>query len=291
MGNLQCCAKGPTDENVNTIAATEPEVKVKEYSSSSDKSLNDVEGKLNLFNPLSLATYVNELNDYSLDTATLNKPLEIKTSFTSEDSVMKDPFTSDDLQIFLDNRIKTNKVISDVCAEDEKLFSGFKDLIGGYYEALGSRMKKKTEFGVGDKLNKKHLLTLGFLYCQSSNVGRIRLLFDLFKKEEKIYYDKPFQEFLFALFTSASYSPVYSLNKIQGNLPNYIKPVDTKEIKRMVNLTQTKDTENLMKIAKEKIWGNEEALNYTDFKTKLSGEADWILNPRGIRHVMEQHDQ
>ena len=77
----------------------------------------------------------------------------------------------------------------------------------------------------------------------------------------------------------------------QKGMQNIIDQLGTKEIKRMVNITQLKDTENLMKIAKEKIWGNEQALNYTDFKTKLSGEGDWLLNPRGIRHVMEANDQ
>ncbi|MCQ2815967.1 MAG: hypothetical protein MJ252_01755 [archaeon] len=294
MGSVfTCCQRSPKDRNVGAFGSSEPEIEFNKYISSSDKNVEIIETKFNLISSLSLATYLNLLNEYSLETATLTNRPEIKTEFTNEDSLLKDELTSDELQPFFEGKLKKNPFLRDQVDKDEGLFTAFKDTYDAFYEALKTRLVKKKEFNISETLYKKHLIVFGLLYCQSSNVGKVKLFFDLFKKEDKIIFDKEMEQMLFTLFTAGSYCPVYALNKLQTVHKKYIKTIEKSEITRMVNISQTKDTENLINLTKEKIWGDsEEGITYSEFKSKFENhEIDWLFNSKGIRKVMEDNDQ
>ena len=164
---INCC-KETQKEDPNVLAKGEQEIDFAEYTSSNDKLVQKIEQNYNLLTHLQLYYYLNHLDTFSIETATLKMdPKEFKTEFSSKGEFDK-LITVDEFQSFLENRILKEKELYTMAGEDESLSSTFKDILLGVYNDLS--MKVGQYRGENKPtLKKLHLIPLALLFCISTN--------------------------------------------------------------------------------------------------------------------------
>ena len=134
---------------------------------------------------------------------------------------------------------------------------------------------------------------MGMLFCLSTNIGKIKLLFDLFANEEKKFTkSEELNEFLLTMFICSSYALVNSLYKLGKNHDD-INKISNDEMAKLLNASELKDNQNLLEKFNETFFEDKESLTYDEFKNKFKNKEKgfgWIFSSKGIRFMLEKYN-
>ena len=286
---INCC-KETQKEDPNVLAKGEQEIDFAEYTSSNDKLVQKIEQNYNLLTHLQLYYYLNHLDTFSIETATLQMdPKKFKTEFSSKGEFDK-LITVDEFQSFLENRILKENELYTMAGEDESLSSTFKDILLGVYNDLS--MKVGQYRGENKPtLKKLHLIPLALLFCISTNIAKIKLFFDLFAEDGKLKQSKELDEFVISLFITASFCMVSSRIKL-GKRNQKIGAVEANEAKKAVSCSELKDNQEVLKVFKETFFKKDE-LTFDEVKSLFENKKEgfgWMFNSKGVRNMLEKHN-
>ena len=287
MGIQSCCQSG---EEFSPIAINEKEIPFETYSSQFDKVFNCIVEKYNGFLKLTLVQYINLLEHFDINNCTIAFEGPYKTKYSKNEPFLNKTIVEEEIQSFLDNYIIT---IPDIFYKfDDESMSLFKQMIINISKTLKFKLKQNNSNN--GELKKLDLIPLGLLFCKSQNIDKIRLFFDLFKNDDDLFCKSDLlDEYLLCDFLISSYC-VLKARKDFGNI-NGISPLNTKDIKNMVQYCELSDCIKLVKYFNDNFF-DKELINWTEFKDKFrsnkkgNGQTDsfaWIFSTEGVRNYLE----
>ena len=289
------CCKETQKEDANLLAPNETEISFISYSSSNDKMFEKVENKYNLLKHLNLVNYINFLSFFSIETATQEQSsLPLKTEFTSKDDFLLHKMSHDEFQSFIENKILKHKEVYILAGEDEYLENVFRDSMIEIVKQLELKLNQHFNTKNEERITKKHLFILGMLFCVSTNISKVKLLFDLFANEQHILTNtEDLNEFILGMIVVSSYCMVAALKKVGGTHPK-IPELSREELKRGLEVSELKDCQQLMKLTVEEMFHEtKDGLDFTQFKAlfqRKKKSLGWMFNPKGIRKMLEEHN-
>ena len=123
-------------------------------------------------------------------------------------------------------------------------------------------------------------------------VGKIKLIFDLFKNEEnKFVKSDELNTYLISSFLICSYCMISARKKITNTNPA-IKAMTKEDLLKCLRVSELKDSQNLLKVFNESFFDKDE-LTWEEFRAKFEkneGGFQWLLSPKGIRKKLEEND-
>ena len=298
MGNLFFCCKKEPEDTSGVFAKGESEINFPIYTSSSDEYFTLVEKDFNLIVYIQLLEYMNLLETFTIQTATVPFEGNYRHDFSSKDAFLDNIMNQGEFQSFIENKLLSINEIVELYGEDIQTLALFKDCFLKIYSALNLRLK--SFLGNANKneeiITKLNLVAIGILFCRGKNISKIKLFFDLFKNENGVFIkSEKLNNYLISSFFIAS----YCLVSVRAFIDNEEKGLP----KISNNLTQTlldekglsqKNCEILLKYFNDKFFGEKEGLNWDEFKQKFSSDSaqenesfGWIFSTSGIRSKLE----
>ena len=296
-GFCNCC--GPSSKkipmqrmNIVQIAPiTEKEIIMYKYTSTHDIYYNDIEGKFNILTYIQLIDYINLLEYYSSETATLQFNQPLKTQFSSKDAFLSQPISIDNFQSFIENQLFKIPEIYEMWGNNELSFNIFKIAFLEVYSSLQLKLNQKYESKIEDRIKKINLIPLGILFCVSNVVSKIKLIFDLFKNENGLFTkSNELDEYLFCSFIISSYCLVSARKKVGIHYEN-IPELTREDIIKLVEVSELKDSNNLVNVFNKNFF-NKEELTWEEYRSKFENidGFQWILSSKGIRKKLEENN-
>jgi hypothetical protein len=302
MGILfDCCKKEPEDTSL-VFAPDEIEINIQEYISSSDQYFTLIEKNYNLMTSIQLLEYMNLLEVFSIETATIPFTGNYRHNFSSKDPFLDTIIHQDEFQSFIENKLFNITNIIQLYGEDLQTTALFKECFLKIYSALN--LKLNSFYNKPNKneelIKKRNLVALGILFCRGKNISKIKLFFDLFKNDNnKFIKSENLDNYLMSCFFIASYCLV-SVRALVDNEGKSLPRIDNRTTQMLLNekgLAQ-KNSENLLKYFNNNFFGeNKDELDWDEFKKKfISNENQenksfgWILSTQGIRSKLEDKE-
>ena len=290
MGTFTCCKKMSEDTS-SVFAKGESEIDFPEYESRSDKYFSLIEGKFNLISHIQLLEYMNLLEHFSLQTATIDFEGKYRSDFSSKDEFLSTVLHQDEFQSFIENKLLNTPDVLEIFGEDELTLSTFKDCFIKVFSALNTKLNSFYNVKKEEKVTKRNLVALGILFCRGQNISKLKLFFEIFKDENGNFVkSENLDNYLMSLFFISGYcllsvrmfinSPKQNLSKIDNNL--------AQQILNGNGLTQ-KNAENLLNYFNTKFF-NKESFTWDEFKKKFNDSKNsfsWIFSSKGIRSKLE----
>lgn len=290
MGTFSCCKKISEDTS-SIFAPGEQEIYFPDYQSLSDKYFSLIEGKYNLINHIQLLEFLNLLEHFSLETATIHHDGKFRSDFSSKDKFLDTVLHQDEFQSFIENKLININDIIEIFGEDEQTISIFKDCFVKIFSSLNVKLNAYYKTNREDKITKRNLVGLGLLFCRGQNISKVKLFFDFFKDENnKFVKSENLDNYLTGLFFISSYcllSVRTSINFPGQNLPK----IDNNLTYNLLNgygMTQ-KHVENLLKYFNQQFF-DKESFTWEEFKNKFGYDNNsfaWIFSSKGIRSKLE----
>ena len=288
-----CCCYGKNADALLSYGSEEREIEFNKYISSNDNSLKIIEEKYNILIYIYLLEFINYLETFSIDTATVPFQGKFKSLYTSKDEFLNTKITIDEFQSFLENKIFKINSVYEICGSNENLQSTFIDNFREIFKCLELKLNQNYNEKKYNRITKKHILAMGMLFCLSTNIGKIKLLFDLFANEEKKFTkSEELNEFLLTMFICSSYALVNSLYKLGKNHDD-INKLSNEEMAQLLNASELKDIQNLLSKFNESFFEDKESLTYDEFKNKFKNKENgfgWIFSSKGIRFMLEKNN-
>ena len=291
MGCNLCRKKGY--QKVNYLAPDEKEINFKDYTSPNDEPLTIIESKENFLNFVQLVEYVNLLEQFTIESSTVNSERQLRTKFSSKDEFLTKEISLEEFQSFIENKIFTLEELYEITGNNEKSASIFKQICIEVYKALELKLKQHyNESETPVIIKKRNLLAMGLLFCNSNNVEKVKLFFDIFKNDnEEIAKSEELDDYLLSLFLTGSYCLISARNKIGGNY-NEVGKLPKEDLVKLVNCAELKDCENLVNMFNNNFFVKE-SYTWEDFKGKfedLENGFGWIFSSKGIRRKLEENN-
>ena len=291
MGTLSCCKKISEDTS-SIFAPGEQEVYFPDYESRSDKYFSLIEGKYNLIKHIQLLEFLNLLELFSLETATIHHDGKFRSDFSSKDKFLDTILHQDEFQSFIENKLLKIPDIIEIFGEDEQTSTIFKECFVKIFSSLNVKLNSYYQTNREDKITKRNLVGLGLLFCRGQNISKIKLFFDFFKDENNHFVkSENLDNYLIGLFFISAYCLLTirtSINYPGQNLPK----IGNNLAQNLLNgngMTQ-KHVENLLKYFNEKFF-DKESFTWEEFKKKFeydnSNSFAWIFSTKGIRSKLE----
>lgn len=287
-----CCNKKSNDSGLGFAPSNEREITVQKYHSSNDSFFDDIETKYNILSYIQLIEYINLLENYSLDTATLPFEGEMKTQFSSKDNFLLYVMSVDEFQSFIENKIMKISEIYELSGKNDLMVSTFKAAFREIYSSLEMKLNQHYNEKVTDRITKKTLIPLGILFCISNVVGKIKLIFDLYKNDdEQFVKSNDFNDYLIASFLISSYCMISARRKISSTNQN-IPEMSKEDLIKCLGVCELKDCQNLVNVFNNSFF-EKDSYNWIEFKEKFENKEkgfQWILSSRGIRKKLEENN-
>ena len=292
MGTFSCC-KRVSEDTSSIFAPGEQEISFPEYESRSDSYFALIEGKYNLIKNVQLLEFMNLLEAFSIETATINFQGKYRSNFSSKDEFLSTIIHQDEFQSFIENKLLNTDDIIEMYGEDEQTLALFKECFVKIFSSLNVKLNSIYKGGDKiDKISKRNIVGLGLLFCRGQNISKVKLFFDLFKDENEHFGKSDILDnYLISLFIISS----YCLLSIRMTINNPGKELPKIENNLAYNLLNSnglaqKNCENLLKYFNDKFFEKE---NYTwdEFKKKFNENKNesfsWIFSTKGIRSKLE----
>ena len=284
MGN--CCSIFHKIEFQSTLLAqNEEEIDFPSYSSISDSHLECLEKDNNILRYITLIEYLNLLSYFTLDTATVPFEGTYKISFSSKDEFLSKTFYEELFQSFIENSILKDR-------EKGETEITFKEICMELFKSL--KLKLTQHFGdKSKKITKRDLICLGTLFCKTSNISKIKILFDIFKNEkEEFSKSEELDEFLLCSFLISSYCLISAKKKLSSINP-MIAELSLEDLKSMLQYAELKDCQNLVNYFNFYFF-DKNSFTWEEFKHKFEGKEDgfgWIFSSKGIRQKLQENNK
>ena len=293
MGLQVCCDKRRSpDSNLSLAPSNEKEIAFQKYRSSNDAFFDDLETKYNILTYIQLIEYINLLENYTLETATIPFDGKLKTEFSSKDAFLNYVMSVDEFQSFIENKLLKISEVYELSGKNELMISTFKAAFREIYNSLELKLNQHFGEKTTDRITKKTLIPLGILFSISNIIGKLKLLFDLFKDENGNFVkSSDFNDYLLNSFLISSYCMVSARRKISAtnqNLPEMSKD----DLIKCLGVCELKDCQNLVNVFNNTFF-EKDSYNWIEFKEKFENKENgfqWILSPKGIRKKLEDNN-
>ena len=294
-GFCGCCNSSGNKKRHNVITqiapSTEREISKHKYSSTHDSFFNEIEGKYNILTYIQLIDYINLLEYYSLETATLQFDRPLRTQFSSKDVFLSQPMSIENFQSFIENKLFKIPEIYEMWGNNEVEFDVFKTVFLEVHKSLELKLNQNFGEKTDDRIKKRNLIPLGILYCVSSVVSKIKLIFDIFKNDNGLFVQSnELNEYLLSSFIISSYCIVSARRKVSNSHHQF--PELTKEqLIQMVQVSELKDSQNLVNVFNKSFF-DKEAFTWEEYRKKFEivNGFQWILSSKGIRKKLEENN-
>ena len=293
-GCCQCgCCGGKGGEAFNALAPDEKEIDFKYYKSNNDKFVLKLETNQNVLSFISLVEFINMLENFSPETATLpfEEPLKIK--FSSKDDFLYKKMSIDEFQSFIENKIMKAKDVYEMIVKEPEIKEISIDGMREVYQSLSKKLAQHYKENERDIIIRRNILAMGILYCLTNNIGKIRVFFDVFANEEnKFCKSEELDNFMLSLFILSSYAIIASRNKVSKS-SNKFKPLTQDELREAISISELADCEKLLEIFNKDFF-DKDCFTYDEFKQKFIDQNNgfgWIFSPQGVRFMLEKHNQ
>jgi len=286
MGLDICCEKKQVKNSFQSLApSNEPDISLQKYTSPNDSSYEDIETKYNVLTYIKLIDYMNLLENFTLETATVQFPGELKTQFSRKDAFLSQEINVDEFQSFIENKLYKINEIKDLRGNNEEMMNIFKQIAKNIFEGLQLKLRQNFK---DDSFNmtKKNLIPLGVIFCESNVIGKVKLIFDLFKNEEnKFTKSDELNLYLLSSFLTCSYCIINARQK-------YSK-MNNDDLLKCLRVSELKDSQHLVKVFNEKFFDKKEELTWEEFKEKFNKKDEgfqWLLSSKGTRKLLEENN-
>jgi len=292
MGFDLCCQKKLSKKELYSFAPTrEKEILRIKYKSNYDFLFEELEHKYNILRHIQLIDYVNLLNNYEPETATLNLTGVMKKDYSHHDYSLSYVMTVDIFQNFIENKLYKTSEIIQLSEKKELMLSTFTEVCREIFNSLELKLNQHYEEKRNDRITKKILISLGVLYCKSDVIGKIKLIYDLFKNDkDKFVKSEDFEKYLISSFLICSYC-MLSVRKKIIRANKKIPEMKEEDFINCLKVCQLKISQNLLKIFNENFFDKDE-FDWNEFKNKFNQKENgfqWILSPKGIRKMLEEN--
>ena len=292
MGFDLCCQKKLSKKELYSFAPTrEKEIFRIKYKSNYDFLFEELEHKYNILGHIQLIDYVNLLNNYEPETATLNLTGVMKKDYSHHDYSLSYVMTVDIFQNFIENKLYKTSEIIQLSEKKELMLSTFTEVCREIFNSLELKLNQHYEEKRNDRITKKILISLGVLYCKSDVIGKIKLIYDLFKNDkDKFVKSEDFEKYLISSFLICSYC-MLSVRKKIIRANKKIPAMKEEDFINCLKVCQLKISQNLLKIFNENFFDKDE-FDWNEFKNKFNQKENgfqWILSPKGIRKMLEEN--
>lgn len=292
MGQLCCKKKESLYPEYSMAPSNEREISAQKYHSSNDIFFEDLETKYNIISYIQLVEYMNLLENYTLETATIPFEGEMKTQFSSKDPFLTYVMSVDEFQSFIENKLLKLTELYELSEKNELMITTFKTAFREIYTSLEVKLNQHYNEKVNDRITKKTLIPLGVIFSISNVVGKIKLIFDLFKNDEgKFTKSNEFNDYLLTSFLICSYCMISARRKITTTNPN-IPEMSKEDLIKCLGVCELKDCQNLVHVFNNTFF-EKESYNWMEFKEKFHNKEkgfQWILTSKGIRRNLEEHN-
>ena len=289
--NCGCCgSKG--GEAFNALAPDEKEIDFKYYKSINDKYVLKLETNQNIFTFITLIEFINMLDNFSPETATLPFEEPLKSKFSSKDEFLYKNMSIDEFQSFIENKIMKSKDVYEIIGKEQDLKEISLDGMREVYNSLVKKLNQHYKENNPNRILRRNILGMGILYCLSSNIGKIKILFDIFSTDDKFTKSEELDDFLLTLFILSSYAIIAARIKVAKS-SNKFKPLSNDELREAIGTSELADCENLLQFFNQNFFDKED-FTYEEFKDKFNDQNNgfgWIFIPQGIRLMLEKHNQ
>jgi len=286
MGLDICCEKKQVKNSFQSLApSNEPDISLQKYTSPNDSSYEDIETKYNVLTYIKLIDYMNLLENFTLETATVQFAGELKTQFSRKDAFLSQEINVDEFQSFIENKLYNINEIKDLRGNNEEMMNIFKQIAKNIFEGLQLKLRQNFK---DDSFNmtKKNLIPLGVIFCASNVIGKVKLIFDLFKNEEnKFTKSDELNLYLLSSFLTCSYCIINARQK-------YSK-MNNDDLMKCIRVSELKDSQNLVKVFNEKFFDKKKELTWEEFKEKFNKKDEgfqWLLSSKGTRKLLEENN-
>ena len=160
------------------------------------------------------------------------------------------------------------------------------------YNSLLKKLNQYYQENNPNRILRRNILGIGILYCLSSNIGKIKILFDIFSIDDKFTKNEELDDFLLTLFILSSYAIIAARTKVAKS-SNKFKPLSNNELKEAIGTSELGDCEKLLQVFNQSFFDKEQ-FTYDEFKDKFNDQNNgfgWIFIPQGIRLMLEKHNQ
>ena len=289
--NCGCCgSKG--GEAFNALAPDEKEIDFKYYKSINDKYVLKLETNQNIFTFITLIEFINMLENFSPETATLPFEEPLKSKFSSKDEFLYKNMSIDEFQSFIENKIMKSKDVYEIIGKEQDLKEISLDGMREVYNSLVKKLNQHYKENNPNRILRRNILGMGILYCLSSNIGKIKILFDIFSSDDKFTKSEELDDFLLTLFILSSYAIIAARIKVAKS-SNKFKPLSNDELREAIGTSELADCENLLQFFNQNFFDYYD-FTYEEFKDKFNDQNNgfgWIFIPQGIRLMLEKHNK
>jgi hypothetical protein len=285
---MGCCVSDSYKNLENILAIGEQEVTFEIYSSNIDKILEPIESVYNILKDISLIEYVNFLDGFLINIPFFDYN-NLKINFSSNEKFLFEKILLSDFEEIITKKIFVAYESKETIIKKEYIFPIFQNICQIIYKSLEEKLTlyyKKKKYII-----KRNILCLGFVYCQSSNIGKIRLFFDLFSKNGKFEQSKDLNDFLISLFIIVSTSIIKA--RIELSSKHKIPKLKENELNMTYRISELKESENLLKYFNNNFFKDKKSFEYSEFREKFINKDDtydWIFSPNGIRYKLEHNN-
>ena len=286
MGLDLCCEKKIAKNSFQSLApSNEPDISPQKYESTYDGFYQDIEKNYNVLTYIQLIDYMNLLENFTLETATVQFAGELKTQFSRKDAFLSQEINVDEFQSFIENKLYKINEIKDLRGNNEEMMNIFKQIAKNIFE--GFQLKLRQNFKDDSyNMTKKNLIPLGVIFCESNVIGKVKLIFDLFKNEEnKFTKSDELNLYLLSSFLTCSYCIINARQK-------YSK-MNNDDLMKCIRVSELKDSQNLVKVFNEKFFDKKKELTWEEFKEKFNKKDEgfqWLLSSKGTRKLLEENN-
>ena len=279
---------------LNDDIDVETEIKIKKYKSSFDKEFSKLESIYNYLTFITFKDFVFVLNKFSLENAVNEEDYNNKE--LNFDKILIDSISIDEFQSFIENKIfkhpvviyKLNEISNTIC----------KDNLLEIYKSLNKKLiqfdkeNNNNNNNNNNRIKKYNILAFGVLFCNGTNISKIKNIFEIFKNKTTNNLEKnsnEFNDFILTLCLIPAYCTIYSRNKL-GNYTKELGQIQTDLLKQILEKSELKDSVNLYKIIINKIFENKKEIDIYKWKNLFENKENgigFILNPKGIRNMIE----
>ena len=293
MGCKLCKKLTQTTQTENSFCPNEKEIKFLDYKSTYNDLLDVVDRRYNFFTYISLIEYMNLLESFSIETSTSPFEGKMRNDFSSKDQFLTQTLNVDEFHSFIENKLLKISSLTDTIEKNTEQISIFKDAFLEIFNSLLLKLKQNYTDKEFDSISKRDLITIGLLFCDSNNIDKIKVFFDIFKNEEGKFVPTPeLDEFLLCSFLISSYCMISARKKVTNeNLQ--IPALEKEDLLKMVKVSELKDSQNLLKIFNENFFKSNNNYNWEEFKNLFSNKNTgfgWIFSSNGIRQKLEENN-
>ena len=285
-----------SDTLLSFAPKNEEKIEPIEYKSKSDEDLSIIESKYNYLYEIQLVHYINVLEDFNLNNATLSYDAkQIKTSFSFKDFNV--PMDKSLFQSFIENKLtKLDELYNNQKEDDVNSYKKINllELHGSLNIKLKQYLQITDESEIKqDIIHKKHLIPLGVLFTESDVLGKVKLIFDLFKEGEVFQNSNDFNEYLISSFLLSSYCLVSSGNKLFKENKEIFSKFDKNYVIDLVRIYSLDNCKTLLEEFIGSFFSDENPFEWENFRQKFEGKEgfQWILSSNGIRSKLESIEE